>query len=172
VTLGWIGSHSTVSYLHLLDNVLPQLAARYRIVVKVVGGHYSLSGLEVSNHPWKLQNELTDLHSFDIGLMPMPDDQWTRSKCGFKLLQYMGVGVPSVASPVGVNRQIVEDGLNGFLANSEEAWIDKLSKLIEDIELRRAMGLRGRATVERQFSVAVNAPRFIDALYKALDRDG
>ncbi|MEW5957099.1 MAG: glycosyltransferase, partial [Chloroflexota bacterium] len=93
--------------------------------------------------------------------------QWTRGKCGFKLLQYMGVGLPAVCSPVGVNCDIVQDGVNGYLAATGAEWVTKLSHLIEDVTLRRTMGQRGRATVEARYSVKVNAPRLLDVLHAA-----
>ena len=94
----------------------------------------------------------------------MPDNEWTRGKCGFKAILYMSMGIPSVCSPVGMNREIITDGVNGFLAAGEGQWIEKLSSLIEDPGLRRKMGLAARKTVEEKYSVKVNAPKFLKVI--------
>ncbi len=168
VTIGWMGSHSTVGHLHLLADVFRRLARQYQIIIKVIGGEYQLSEVNVVSQWWSLDREVADLQSFDIGVMPLVDNEWTRGKCGFKLLQYMGVGVPAVCSPVGVNCEMVQDGVNGYLAATDEEWVAKLSRLIEDANLRREIGRRGRATVEEQYSVKVNAPRLVEVLRKAV----
>jgi glycosyltransferase involved in cell wall biosynthesis len=167
VTLGWIGSHSSAPYLRTLDPVLPDLARQYDLRLKVVGGEYYNAHPSVSNHEWRLDREVADLQSFDIGLMPMPDNEWTRGKCAFKALQYMAVGIPVVCSPVGMNSEVVQDGVNGFLADSEAEWFEKLSLLIEDRGLREAMGQRGRAMVEERYSVQANFPKVLQVLEDA-----
>jgi glycosyltransferase involved in cell wall biosynthesis len=169
VTIGWMGSTTTSHYLRLLDDVFRRLAGRYNLTVKVVGGDYRLEGVNILNRPWSLAGEVADLQSFDIGVMPLPDNEWTRGKCGFKLLQYMGVGVPVVCSPVGVNGEIVQDGVNGYLAATEEEWLTKLSDLIEDASRRQELGRQGRATVEARYSVKVNAPRLLEVLHAAVE---
>lgn len=168
VTLGWIGSHSSAPYLRLLDSVLPRLASRYDLRLKVVGGEYHCAHARVSTHEWRLDREAADLHSFDIGLMPMPDNPWTQGKCAYKALQYMAVGIPTVCSPVGMNTEVVQDGVSGLLASSEAEWIEKVSLLIENPGLREAMGRRGRAAVEERYSVKVNFPKFVRVLEDAV----
>jgi len=168
VTLGWIGSHSSAPYLRMLDPVLPYLAKQYDFRLKVVGGEYYNAHPSVSNHEWRLDREVEDLQSFDIGLMPMPDNEWTHGKCAFKALQYMAVGIPVICSPVGMNSEVVQDGVNGFLADSEAEWFEKLSLLIEDRGLREAMGRRGRAAVEERYSVKANFPKFLRVLEDAV----
>jgi glycosyltransferase involved in cell wall biosynthesis len=167
ITIGWVGSNSTVQYLHQLDSVFKELASRYTFQVRVIGGQYDLAGVDVSCQPWSLENELTDLHSFDVGVMPMPDNDWTRGKCGFKALQYMGVGVPAVVSPVGVNRQIINHGENGFLASTEDEWMTCLTRLVEDPSLRCHLGKAGRKTVEDRYSVKLNAPKLLEIIHSA-----
>ena len=169
VTLGWIGSHSSAPYLRMLDRVLPRLASRYDLRLKVVGGDYHCFLAQVSNHEWRLDREVADLQSFDIGVMPMPDNAWTRGKCAFKALQYMAVGIPVVCSPVGMNTEVVQDGDNGFLAESEKEWTEKLALLIENPGLREAMGQRGRAVVEERYSVKSNFPKLMQVLEGALE---
>jgi glycosyltransferase involved in cell wall biosynthesis len=166
ITLGWLGSRSTLPYIERLMPVLEKVAAanpglKLKIICdRPLGG----ASIRVENVPWSLEKEVEELRSFHIGLMPLSDDPWARGKCGFKLLQYMAVGVPAVASPVGVNSRIIEEGVNGFLALNDEEWVEKLNILINDPGLRAAMGENGRRTVEERYSLAVNAPLFLDAI--------
>jgi len=102
--------------------------------------------------------------------MPLPDNPWERGKCGFKLIQYMACGKPVVASPVGVNREIVVDGVNGFLASTPKEWVEALLRLKADPELRRAMGEKGRRMVEEKYCLQVTAPRLHRILLEAAGR--
>jgi glycosyltransferase involved in cell wall biosynthesis len=172
VVIGWIGSSTTAPYLKMIEPALEAVARRYpNIELRIVGGSYEPACLpSVSLRKWGLESELRDLHDFDIGIMPMPDTEWTQGKCGFKTLFYMSVGLPSVSSPVGVTTEIIQDGLNGYLATSREQWVEKLSALIEDATLRRKIGLAGRQTVEDRFSLKVQAPRLLDVLEAAAAR--
>lgn len=168
VTIGWIGSWSTLGSLKLLESVFSTLTKKYDIRVKVVGAKniYSFrpANVSIEHKLWNEEDEIADLLSFDIGVMPLPDNEWEKGKCGFKLLQYMAVGIPAVASPVGVNTQIAEDGKNGFLASTEEEWVYKLGRLIEDFELRCNLGLEGRMTVEANYTLQAIGPRFLGAI--------
>lgn len=159
VVLGWIGSASTLSYLQLIREPLARLGRRFpQLRLRVIGARaVDLEGLPVEAQPWTLEGEVEGLRSFDIGLMPIPDDPWTRGKGGYKLLQYMATGLPVVASPVGVNRQIVRDGVTGFLAGTDEAWEEGLASLIADPALRRQMGRQGRAVMEIEYALEVHA---------------
>ncbi len=94
----------------------------------------------------------------------MPDSEWTKGKCGFKVILYMSMGIPSVCSPVGMNKEIITDGVNGFLASTEDEWVEKLSFLIKDPQLRRKLGTAGRETVEQRYSLNTNVPKFLDVL--------
>ena len=102
---------------------------------------------------WKQSSEIEDLSQIDIGIMPLPDNEWAKGKCGFKGLQYMALEIPTIMSPVGVNTEIIEDGKNGFLASNKNEWISKLSALIESKELREELGRNGRKTIEDNYSV-------------------
>jgi glycosyltransferase involved in cell wall biosynthesis len=124
------------------------------------------SCLPIIKKRWSSEEEEADLKSFDIGIMPLSDDLWSRGKCGLKILQYQSVGVPVVCAPIGVNRDIVEHGVNGFWAQDEDQWEKGLLKLIQKEELRREMGLEGRKIVEGGYSLDVNAPRILDVLKK------
>ena len=166
VTLGWIGSKGTLPYLRGISPALETLGQRWpRLKLKIVADDFfDLQHMEVVKKIWKSEEEIADLHSFDIGLMPLADDVWTRGKCGFKLLQCMAVGLPVVCSPVGVNAEVVSDGLVGFQATSQEEWVAKLGTLIADANLRRAMGRHAREVVLKGYSFAVTAPLFISCL--------
>jgi glycosyltransferase involved in cell wall biosynthesis len=107
---------------------------------------------------WRLETEIDDLKALDIGVMPLFNDVWSRGKCGFKILQYLGVGVPAVCTPVGINRDVVDNGVNGFWAETKQEWVDKLSLLIEDYELRLRMGKEGRKKIMDRYTVQVCAP--------------
>ena len=114
-----------------------------------------------------MEREVDDLREFDIGIMPMPDREYERGKCGFKAIQYMAVGVPPVVSPVGVNREIVEHGRTGFLASTEDEWVECLGKLMEDPGLRERMGRRAAEEVRRRFSIERYAPMWVDLIEQA-----
>jgi glycosyltransferase involved in cell wall biosynthesis len=165
VTVGWIGRDSTTMYL---EPVLPVLArlqqAHPGLRVRLVGGLPGTGAGVAAVRPWSLATELDELACFDIGIMPLTDDDWARGKGGYKILQYFACGIPTVASPVGVNADIVRDGETGFLARDAREWESGLSKLIEDRELRRRMGAAGRRAAEAEHSLAVAAPRLLAAL--------
>ena len=166
VVLGWIGSATSRQYLELLRGPLGRLSRRFpQLKLHVVGAESpQVEGLRVESKDWNLEEEGEDLRGFDIGLMPISDDPWTRGKGGYKLLQYMATGLPVVTSPVGINRQIVRDGESGFWARSPGEWEERLALLIESPELRQEMGRRGRATVEEKYALGVQQERFLGIL--------
>jgi len=162
VIIGWTGSYSTVQHLDTIRSALAKLQMRCRFRLMVVGTPtYQLDGVDILAKSWKADSEISDLQMFDIGLMPLPNDQWSRGKCGLKLLQCMGVGVPVVASPVGVNKEIIKEGVNGFMATTDEEWVEKLTRLIENVEMRRGMGQQGRHFVQQHYSAEIWAPRVL-----------
>lgn len=162
VIIGWIGSPSTTPYFRLLYNVLTILSNKYSLIIKLIGASkFELPGVKLVIKDWNFNTEVEELQSLDIGVMPMPDDEWTRGKVSIKLLQYMAVGLPVVCSPVGAHAQIIQDGVNGFLALTDEEWIEKLSALIENPDLRERLGRGGRVTAKEKFSVEVNAPKLL-----------
>ncbi len=163
--IGWIGTPSTLPYLNILKPVFQQIAIKHIILIRIIGGQdYVCPGVRVEHLPWSLQEEVSQILTFDIGVMPLSQNEFDRGKCGLKLLQYMAAGIPAVASPVGVNSEIVTDGVNACLAASQEEWVEKLCDLIESVQLRLEMGRRGRETVERRYSIEANLPRLIEAL--------
>lgn len=156
VTIGWSGSTSTIEHFHFAIPALRILREKYKdlIAFKVIGdGNFFEPTLDIRGIPWKSETELDDLREIDIGIMPLPDNEWTWGKCGLKGLQYMALEIPTIMSPVGVNLEIIQDGVNGFLANSAEEWVDKISALIEQPDLRSRIGKEGRKTIVAKYSV-------------------
>ncbi len=166
VTIGWIGLSYNFSYLNLIQGVLQELQQSHGVRFRVISSYAPrLAGVDVEFRHWSLEGELADLQGCQIGVMPLPDNGWARGKCGLKLLQYMAVGIPAVASPVGVNVEIIRDEENGLLAASEKEWYDRLALLCENSELRAQMGQAARRTVEERYSLQGWAPRLV-ALYR------
>jgi glycosyltransferase involved in cell wall biosynthesis len=167
VTIGWTGSISTVKHFHALIPVLNDLKNSFGEKIKVVViGDQSTSFKEpwIETKAWKASEEIMQLQELDIGLMPLPDDEWSKGKCGFKAIQYMGLAIPCVASPVGVNNTIIQHGQNGFLANTEEQWKQLLISLIENETLRYQLGWEGRKTIEAHYSLQSQLPRLVGVL--------
>ena len=160
LTIGWTGSYSTVQHLDTLRGALKKLAETEKFRLRVIGTpSYELAPIDVEAMQWRAATELDDLCAIDIGVMPLPDDNWSKGKCGLKALQFMALGIPTICSPVGVNTDIIQDNQNGFLAGTEAEWVDKLTRLLRSAELRRRLGDAGRATVEQRYSAAIQAPR-------------
>lgn len=166
VVIGWIGSLTTVSYLKMLKNVFIDLTQKYSNVrFHIIGGNFSIDSISnIYCKTWSIEEEVEDLKKIDIGIMPMPDNLWTKGKCGFKAIMYMSMGIPTVCSPVGVNNEIIDDGENGFLARSDQEWLEKLSILIESPFLRKKLGEQGRKIIEERYSLKVNAHKFLKIL--------
>ncbi|MEJ2611508.1 MAG: glycosyltransferase family 4 protein [Candidatus Thiodiazotropha sp.] len=164
-TVGWIGSPTTAPYLELLRSPLQKLAISFPLRLLTIGGAIdAIPGVQMTSLPWSEADETEQLQQFDVGVMPLHDDLWERGKCGYKLIQYMACGLPVVASPVGVNTQLVEHGVTGFHANTDEAWIAALTQLSNDLQLRSEMGLKGRIRVENEYSLLAIAPKLANAL--------
>ncbi|HJS54773.1 MAG TPA: glycosyltransferase family 4 protein [Chitinophagaceae bacterium] len=164
ICIGWSGSVTTIEHMETKMNALKAIKNIYgdRVYFKIVGdGNYSSKELQTKGLPWKKESELQDMAEFDIGIMPLPDTEWAKGKCGLKGLQYMALGVPTIMSPVGVNSEIIQDGENGFLADSDEEWVNKLSLLIESFELRKKFGNAGRKTVEEKYSIHANSKLYL-----------
>ncbi|MDD5652713.1 MAG: glycosyltransferase family 4 protein [Candidatus Omnitrophica bacterium] len=174
VTIGWIGSVSTSIYLPALANVFKEIRVKYPHArfIAVGSGFGGLRFLEdcISFKEWSLENEIADLQSFDVGIMPLIDNEWAKGKCAFKAIQYMSVGIPVVASRVGMNTEVIQDGVNGYLVDNQKEWIEKLSMLIENTALRQAMGNAGRKTVEEKYAVEVNAKQFLRIIEDAYSK--
>ncbi|MFN5224279.1 MAG: glycosyltransferase family 4 protein [Bacteroidota bacterium] len=174
VVIGWSGSITTIKHFELAIPFLKILKQKYgsSIDLRVIGdGTYTNADLDIQGKPWKKQTELSDLSEFDIGIMPIPDDDWSKGKCGLKGLQYMAMSIPAVMSPVGVNTEIIYDGENGFLASSVEEWVEKLSILVEDAQLRKRLGANARTTVLEKYSVESQKENYIKAFESVLSKN-
>ena len=172
VTLGWIGDHGSIHYLEKMKPVFEEVGKRYpHAELKIVCDiFFDCDRMKVVKKEWRSEEEVTDLQSFDIGLMPLIDDPWSWGKCGLKIIQYQGVGVPVVCTPVGINRDLVEDGVNGFYAMTPDQWVEKLSILIEDASLREKMGREGRERVMERYTVQACAPRLFSIFRQLVTR--
>ena len=166
VVLGWVGSPSTTVYLDALKPALQKLAERGRpIRLHLIGARpFRVPGVPVEHTNWSLAGDVDALATFDVGLMPLTDDPWSRGKGGYKIIQYMAMGIPTVASPVGVNRELVEDGVTGYLADGPEAWVAALDRLVADAQLRRRMGDAARRAALARHSIDHHAPALVRAL--------
>jgi glycosyltransferase involved in cell wall biosynthesis len=164
--IGWTGSHSTVKYLNEIELVLQDLENKFPQlefwIIADKAPQLRLKGLRFK--VWSKETEITDLAQFDIGIMPLPDDEWAKGKCGFKILQYMALQIPSVASPVGVNGEIIQNGKNGFLCSTLKDWENRLIELIENRPLRHAIGREARKTVVENYSVTSNTANFMNLI--------
>ena len=173
LVVGWIGSPTTYPYLQSLADVLREVSSRIPFTLKVSGAGQPvvMPGVNVQEVPWRLADEVSLFSSCDIGVYPLTDDDWARGKCGFKAIQCMACGVPVVAAAVGVNREIIRDGVNSFLATTRGEWVEKLSRLLSDAALREKLAAAGRRTIEEGYSLQVTAPRVAAVLASALGRE-
>jgi glycosyltransferase involved in cell wall biosynthesis len=169
--IGWTGSHSTVQHLDTMRGALKKLAEKESFRLRVIGTPaYECPPVDVEARSWRGETEVEDLSDIDIGVMPLPDDRWSKGKCGLKALQFMALGIPTICSPVGVNTDIIQDDQNGFIAGTEDEWVDKLRRLLRSAELRRRLGQAGRATVEEKYSAITQSPRVYE-IFKSVLRD-
>jgi glycosyltransferase involved in cell wall biosynthesis len=166
VTIGWIGDHGSIHYLEKMKPIFEDLGKRYpHVELKIVcDTFFDCNHLRVVKKMWRWEDEVKDLQGFAIGVMPLMDDPWSWGKCGLKIIQYQGVGIPVVCTPVGINRDLVEDGTNGFWASTPEEWEEKLSLLIENASLRERMGRAGRKKVLEHYTLQSCAPRLLAIL--------
>lgn len=163
-TIGWTGTYSTLQFLQLLENVLQEVSKLRKIKLLVIANkEFKMNGVDTEYRVWTAENEVSDLHDMEIGLYPIPKDEWALGKSSLKALTYMAIAIPAVATAYGTNFRIIEDGRSGMLVNNDEEWIEKLVKLIDDVELRKRIGLNGRKRVEELFSVQANFPKYLKA---------
>ncbi|MEP2668352.1 MAG: glycosyltransferase family 4 protein [Cyclobacteriaceae bacterium] len=161
VRIGWTGSHSTLKYLKDIEAIFQNFYNSEQIEFVIISNHLPELSFPFRFIKWSKSSEIIDLGKIDIGLMPLPDNEWTRGKCGFKALQYMAMGIPCIASPVGVNSEIITHGDNGYLAESREDWTKFLTILVNDSLLREKLGKKGREKVEKCYSVSSNSLNFL-----------
>ncbi|WP_456415024.1 glycosyltransferase family 4 protein [Thiolapillus sp.] len=170
-TIGWIGSQGNLAYLESIEDGLVEVCkrcvdARLLVVSDRRPGFRRLGVDKVVYRPWRESNEVADIQDMDVGLMPLPDSEWGRGKCAFKMLQYMAMEKPVVVSPVGMNARILEMGELGFRAQSEADWVNALVNLYEDRQQARRMGIVGRKVVQTNFDLAVIAEK-LAAIFKS-----
>jgi len=163
IVIGWTGTHTTMRYLDFLIPVIKELEKNYSFDFLIISNEaptYHLNSLKFIK--WKKETEIQDLAKISIGVMPLENDIWAEGKCGFKGLQYMALGIPALMSPVGVNKQIVDHGNNGYLLSSAEEWKKQLSVLLEDESLRIRIGKAGKKTILDKYSVTANQPKYLE----------
>jgi glycosyltransferase involved in cell wall biosynthesis len=162
ITIGWSGSQSTLEYLELMSPILKKLKEQIEFRFLVICNYRPEFEIESMDFfPWNEATEVEGLSQIQIGIMPAKDDAWSEGKCGFKLIQYMALGTPAVASPVGVNKTIIEQDRNGYLCESEEEWVAALSDLVSDQQKRIEWGKKGREKILKEFTTQSNRANFL-----------
>ena len=165
--LGWSGSHSNVPYLRLLEPVLRRLREQYDFKLLVIGtSGFDIEGIDVEAIPWNESTEVRDLRRIDIGLYPLPNEEWVLGKSGLKALQYMALGIPTLATAIGTNFRVMENNVSGFLVQSDDEWLTQLGNLLREPDLRRRIGKSGRDRVQKYYSVRANAPVYLGIFEK------
>jgi glycosyltransferase involved in cell wall biosynthesis len=163
ITVTWTGSFSTLKYLNIVESALKKLQEKYDFNVKIICNRQpSLDLKNVQYVEWSEENEVSALASCQIGLMPLTADEWSEGKCGFKLIQYLSLGIPAVSSSVGVNKKIIEDGVNGYFADSDAEWYNNIEKLLLNADLRKKMGIAGRQKMVDRYSLQSNESNFLN----------
>lgn len=164
-TIGWLGSPSTARYVKDREVALRTFCSRHDAQLLLVGsGPISMKDVPTVIHEWSEESEIQELMQFDVGIMPITEDPWARGKCGFKLIQYMAAKIPVIASPVGVNADIVTPGRDGYLATTDQEWVQAFEAILADPERGRKMGESGSQKVQAAFSLQVMGPKLVDLI--------
>jgi glycosyltransferase involved in cell wall biosynthesis len=161
--IGWSGSHSTSKYLYLLSDILKRLAHKYDFKLIVMGDKtFTIDGVNIEAYDWSESIEIKTLQKFDIGLYPLPDEEWVYGKSGLKAIQYMALGIPTIATAIGANYRIIENDINGFLITTKdyEEWETIIEKLLINPDLRKRIGEQGRNTIIEKYSVTSNKSKY------------
>ena len=165
LAIGWTGTHSTSKYLHILDAVFQKLAKEIEFKLIVIGDEsFECENIEIDHREWSEETEVRELCDIDIGLYPLPFEQWIMGKSGLKAITYMSMGIPCVAAAIGANMRVVEHEVTGYLVKTQDEWYDAIKTLAENPELRREMGMRGRQVVEEKFSIKSNVKHYVNVL--------
>lgn len=174
LVIGWSGSHSTSKYLHLLDNVFHKLKERgLNYKLKVMGDeNFAISGINYESIAWKRENEIDIIRGFDIGLYPLPDTQWVMGKSSLKAIQYMSVGVPTIASALSTTDRVIDHKINGYLVKTEDDWVDAILTLSKDEHLRKTIGANAVEKIEKHFSVNANKETYLAIFNNVSKRRG
>lgn len=169
VVVGWTGSSTSQTHLEAFAPVLQRLVKLNDVEIRVISNRpFELAGVPATWRPWSAETEIDEIGRFDIGIMPMPHDEWSKGKCALKLLQYMALGIPAVGSAVGANVEVIRHGENGLLAATDAEWQEGLERLVGDPELRVRLGRAGRQTVEAEYSMRRCAGLFAEAVRDAV----
>jgi len=167
-TVGWIGTPITAPFLQIVYPALEEMRKNGAVRLVAIGsGPLALPSIDVEVRPWTEETEVRDIQDFDVGIMPLPDNPHNRGKCGLKLIQYMACGRPVVGTPIGVNAEIIQHGVNGFHATTVAQWVCALEELRVNRTLQEQMGQAGRRLIEQRYSLAVAAPRLAGLLCAA-----
>ncbi|UYZ65176.1 glycosyltransferase [Hymenobacter weizhouensis] len=163
LVIGWTGTHSTLKYLHQVVPVLARLEQEFDFEFRVISNQPPELPLRSLVYvPWRKETEIADLLAFHVGLMPLEDDPWAKGKCAFKALQYMALGIPALVSPVGMNTEVVQEGVNGNVCATAAEWENSLRRLLQNPGLRQEMGRHARQTIEQRYSVTANRRNFLE----------
>jgi glycosyltransferase involved in cell wall biosynthesis len=162
IVIGWTGTHTTLHNLEVVEGVIPELKKEIDVDFLVISNRPPEWDFDFIYKQWELATEQEDLLKMNIGIMPLKEGPWFEGKCGFKLIQYLACGIPTIASPVGVNSQIVIHGENGFIAADKKEWIKHLKLLSDDPLLRSEMGKKGRKHIEDNYSLKSQATNFLN----------
>jgi L-malate glycosyltransferase len=170
--IGWSGSHSTVAHLKTLFPALKILKSKvdFKLVVMGTNEKLAFDGLEIESLPWQESYEVDVISSFDIGVYPLPNEQWVLGKSSLKALQYMSLGIPTVATAIGTNFRVIEDGISGFLVNNDDEWVKHLHLLLTDVSLREKIGKNAAEVVEQKFSINANKKAYLDILNQVVEK--
>jgi len=172
VIVGWTGSSTSQTYLEGFAPVLKELVSRRDVEIRVISNREPLlPGIPYQWRSWSPETEVEELSKFDIGIMPMPDEEWARGKCALKALQYMASGIPTICSSIGANREVIQHGENGLLAGTPDEWLSQLENLIDDADLRSSLGSAGRKTVEDRYSMHSSAELFAQVVRSVTSGD-
>lgn len=165
-TIGWIGSSWTTDYLNVVEPALQKISNELSFNFLTIGTRpdFRIENINHISRQWSYQNENSDINEMDIGIMPLPDNDFTKAKGGYKLYLYMAGGIPCIASPVGVNRTIIRNGENGYLASSEDEWIGAFRKLLTDTDLRKKLGQTGREDAIKYYDRTVCFEKLLEIL--------
>jgi glycosyltransferase involved in cell wall biosynthesis len=170
--IGWIGSFSTSKYLNQILNVTQNFTVSGDVKIVAIGASKEiLLDPNIQVQEWLEETEVSEIKKFDVGIMPLEDSPWSKGKSGFKLIQYMACGLPVIASPIGANKEIVENGVNGFLADNDDEWMKAIEILRQQPELRHKMGMKGREKVEKMYCLQATIPRLKKILSEAAGKE-
>ena len=170
LTIGWSGSHSTSKYVYLLKEVLLEVYKSHKFKLLVIGDpSFHIDGLDCEAIQWVEDSEVRDLQRIDIGIYPLPNEEWVLGKSGLKALQYMALGIPTIASAIGANYRVIEDGVSGTLVDSDESWKKSIENYILNPSLRKEHGLEARERVESLYSVKANESVYLEVIEKVTE---